>query len=61
LLTNETNEDSSDGNPSSTKIQKPPPIFIHGVINYGDIIKQINIAEDEQYCIKKVWHTMLLK
>jgi hypothetical protein len=35
LLTNETNEDSVDGNLSSTKIQKPPPIFVHGVINYG--------------------------
>ena len=28
LLTNETNDDSIDGNPSSTKIQKPPPIFV---------------------------------
>ena len=35
LLTNETNEDSTDGNPSSTKIHKPPPLFVHGVINYG--------------------------
>jgi hypothetical protein len=51
LLTNETNEDSIDGNPSSTKIHKPPPIFVHGVINYEETIKRIrNIAEDEQYC-----------
>jgi hypothetical protein len=35
LVTNETNENSIDGNPSSTKIHKPPPIFVHGVINYG--------------------------
>jgi hypothetical protein len=34
LLTNETNENSIDGNPSSTKIHKAPPIFVHGVINY---------------------------
>jgi len=55
LLTNETNEDSIDGNPSSTKIQKPPPIFVHGVINYGDMIKQIrDTAENEQYCTKSL-------
>jgi hypothetical protein len=51
LLTNETNEDSIDGYPSSTKIQKLPPIFVHVVINYGEMIKRIrDIAEDGQYC-----------
>jgi len=51
LLTNEPNKDSIDGNPSSTKIHKPPPIFAHGVISYGEMIKQITAtAEDEQYC-----------
>jgi hypothetical protein len=35
LLTNETNENTIDGNSSSTKIHKPPPIYVHGVINYG--------------------------
>ena len=39
LLTNETNEDSIHGNPSSTKIHKPPPIFVHGIINYGEMYK----------------------
>jgi hypothetical protein len=34
LLTNETNEDSFDGNPSSTKIHKRHPIFVHCVIKY---------------------------
>jgi hypothetical protein len=57
LLTNETNEDSIDGNPSSTKIREPPPIFVHGVINYREMIKQIrDIAKDKQYftkCLKK--------
>jgi hypothetical protein len=53
LLTNETNEDSIEGNPSSTKIHKPPPIFVHGVINYGEMIKRIrDMAEDEQHCTK---------
>jgi hypothetical protein len=61
LLTNETNEDSIDRNPSSTKIHNPPPIFVYGVINYGEIIKRTrDIAIDEEYCTK-VWQKMLLK
>ena len=60
LLRNETNEDSIDGNPSSMKIHKPPPIFVHGVINYGEMMKQIrDIAKDEHYCTKSL--AMLLK
>jgi hypothetical protein len=35
LLTKEINEDTIDGNPSSTKIQKPPPVFVHDVLNNG--------------------------
>jgi hypothetical protein len=50
-----TNEDSIDRNPSSTKIHKPPPIFVHGVINYGEMIRRIrDIAEDEQCCTKSL-------
>jgi len=55
LLTTETNEDSIDGNLSSTKIQKPPPVLVHGVINYGEMINPIrDIAGDEQYCTKSL-------
>jgi hypothetical protein len=55
LLTNETNEHSIDGNPSSTKIHKPPPVFVHCVIIYGEMIKQArNIAEDQLYCTKSL-------
>ena len=50
ILTNETNLNATEGNPSPTRNHKPPPTVIHGVINYGAMIKQIrNIAEDEQY------------
>jgi hypothetical protein len=48
-----TNEDSINENSSSTKIQKPPQMFVHGVINYEGVIKQIiDIAEDKQYWTK---------
>jgi len=53
-------EDSIDGNPSSTKIHIPP-IFVHWVINYEEIIKRIKgIAEEEEICTI-VWPTILLK
>jgi hypothetical protein len=46
-------EDSIGGNRSSTKIHKPPPMYVHVVINYGGMFKRIrDTAEDEQYCTK---------
>jgi hypothetical protein len=51
LLINETNEDFIDRNPNSTNIHKPSPVFVHDVINYGEMIKRKrDIVEDEQYC-----------
>jgi len=59
-LTNETNEDSIDGNPSSTEIHKPPLIFINGVINCGEMVKRVrDIAEDEEYCTKGLAHNVI--
>jgi hypothetical protein len=55
LLTNDANEDSTDGNPSSTKINTPPALFVHGVINYGEMTKRIrDTAKDQQYCTKSL-------
>lgn len=60
ILTNETNLNSTEGNPSPTRNHKPPPIFIHGVINYGAMINQIrNIAEDEQYSTKSLSNNVI--
>jgi len=60
LLTSETNEDSIDGNPSSTKIHKPPPTLVRGVINYGEMIKRIrDIAKDETYCTKSLANNVI--
>jgi arsenate reductase-like glutaredoxin family protein len=36
------------------------PIFIHGVIKYGEMIKRIrDIAEDEQYCTKSLANNVI--
>jgi hypothetical protein len=60
LLTSATNQDSTAGNPSPTKNHKPPPIYVHGVINYGEMTKLIrDVAEDEQYCTKSLANNVI--
>lgn len=60
LLTNEINENTIDGNPRPAKIQTPPPIFVHGVINYAEMIKRIrDVAEEEQYCTKSLTNNVI--
>jgi hypothetical protein len=52
------NQEDTDGNPRPPQIHKPPPIFIHGVIKYGEMIKRIrDIAEDENIA-QKAWQIM---
>ena len=51
---------SIERNPSSTKIHKPYPVFVHGVINYGEMMKRIrDIAEDEQYSTKSLANNVI--
>jgi len=39
---------------------KPPPIFIHGVTNYNQMIKSISeVAEDEQYYTKSMANNVI--
>jgi PAX-interacting protein 1 len=60
LPTNETNLNSAEGNPIPTRNHKPPPIFIYGVINYGEMINRIrNIAEDKQYTTKSLINNVI--
>jgi hypothetical protein len=60
ILTNETSLNSTEGSPNPTRNHKPPPIFIHGVINYGAMINQIrNIVEDEQYSTKSLSNNVI--
>ncbi|PNF18592.1 hypothetical protein B7P43_G06258 [Cryptotermes secundus] len=42
------------------KIPKPPPIFVHGVQNYSEMIKRIQkIAEQEQYFTKSLANSIV--
>ena len=39
---------------------KPPPIFLHGVINYTDMIKSLNeVAEEEQFFTKSLTNNLV--
>jgi hypothetical protein len=41
-------------------IPKPPPIYVHGVIHYGEMIKSITeVAEEEQFCTKTLTNNVI--
>lgn len=43
-----------------SKIDKPPPIFVHGVINYQDMIKNFNaVVEQEQITTKSLTNNVV--
>jgi len=46
--------------PPPPQNHKPPPIFIHGVISYDQMIKSIReVAEDEQYFTKSMSNNVI--
>ena len=49
-----TPPDNND-NPTPAREPKPPPIFVHGVVNYREMVKQIHVlVENEQYYTKSL-------
>jgi hypothetical protein len=53
MLTEEVSYPESSDHPKTPTIHKAPPIFVHGVINYKDMIKSITeVAEEEQFYTK---------
>jgi hypothetical protein len=51
----ETNDCPTNEDVDTKRTPKPPPIFIHGVVNYTEMIKRIKaIAEDEHYHTKSL-------
>jgi hypothetical protein len=60
MLTDEDRHADLDDQPHSPTIHKPPPIFIHGVINYDEMIKSINeVAEVEQFRTKSMANNVI--
>ena len=55
LLSQEKQQEEMEANPPPHPNHKPPPIFIHGVINYDEMTKHIReIVDDEQYHTKSL-------
>lgn len=54
-LTQEEIVDATKINENENKTPKPPPIYVYGVINYGEMIGQLGtIAESTQYTTKSL-------
>jgi hypothetical protein len=53
LTTEEHSPPDTNHIPTSAREPKPPPIFLHGVVNYREMVKQIQaLVEHEQYHTK---------
>jgi len=60
MLTEETPTTDQTGNTQSPQMHKPPPIFLHGVINYNKMIRSINeVAETEQFYTKSMKNNVI--
>jgi hypothetical protein len=60
ILTQEVHRAEHDERPQPPKNHKPPPVFLHGVINYSEMIKSISeVAEDEQYFTKSMANNVI--
>jgi len=60
MLTEEIPTTDQAENTQPPKIHKPPPIFLHGVINYDKMIRSINeVAETEQFYTKSMANNVI--
>jgi hypothetical protein len=60
ILTQEVHQAEPGEQPQPHKNHKRPPIFLHGVINYSEMIKSISkVAEDEQYFTKNISNNVI--
>jgi hypothetical protein len=55
MLTEDNFHPEASEKPHPTHSPKPPPIFLHGVINYSEMIKSITeVAAEEQFLTKSL-------
>jgi hypothetical protein len=60
MLTDEDHHADLDEQPQPPTIHKPPPIFIHWVINYDEMINSMNeVAEVEQFRTKSMANNVI--
>jgi len=55
MLTEDSSHPEASEKPHPPQSSKPPPIFLHGVINYTEMIKSLTeVAEEEQFLTKSL-------
>jgi hypothetical protein len=60
MLMDEQSNPAISDHPETPIIPKPPPIYVHGVINYKDTIKSITeVATDEQFYTKTLANNVI--
>ena len=60
LLMEEATTQETPGPTQTPSIPKPPPIYVHGVINYNDMIRCITeIAKEEQFYTKTMANNII--
>ena len=60
IITQSANQDESGEQSLQPQNHKPPPTFIHGLINYGEMVKRTReVAEDEQYYTKSLANNII--
>lgn len=60
ILAHESRDSLADSQTLPQQQHKPPPIFIHGVTNYNQMITSISeVAADEQYSTKSMANNMI--
>jgi hypothetical protein len=59
MLTDESPTTDHAENTQPPKIHKPPPIFLHGVINYDKINRINEVAETEQFYTKSMANNVI--
>jgi len=60
MLMEEASYPETSDHPKTPTTPKPPPIFVHGVINYKDMIKSItDVAEEEQFYTKTLANNII--
>ena len=60
MLTEDSSQLEASGEPHPPQSSKPPPIFLHGVINYTEMIKGLTeVAEEEQFLTKSLTNNVI--
>ena len=59
MFTEDSSHPEASGKPHPPQSSKPPPIFLHGVINYTEMIKSLTEVAEEQFLTKSLTNNVI--